>query len=301
MIGAVRQPQIWKKFRIFCVLGILSACSSLRLAPQEQAKTLDSSFLAMGARWQISVQNMPKSVEFSDLKTKVMALALLYENTFSDWSEESELRQLEIKGLHKKQIPSTLFWSGLELSQLAHKQTKKKFDITVGDRLWKVRKKVLGQDHLRMDDYDKSFYFTAPVKRLTFGGIVKGMALGDMAELLLRSGVESFRIDAGGGNIVESGMNGSQKNVPPGKTVVKFTSKSRLLKAGSQREAHVFDPANSLGESVKLQSRESIALTCETGDLSRTALRELGALSDAFSTALLLDSRLILPKNCGRL
>lgn len=300
MIGAMKQPQIWKKFRIFCVLGLLAGCSSFRLAPNEQPKTLDSSFLAMGARWQISVQNMPKSVDFSEIKTKVMALALLYENTFSGWSDDSELRRLEKNGLHKKQIPSTLFWAGLELSQMAYMKTNKNFDITVGDRLWKVRDKVLGQTHLRMEELDQSFYFTAPVKRLTFGGIAKGMALGDMAELLLRSGIKSFRIDAGGGNIVESALQEagkkSGKNISADEWGVKFTSKSRGMKAGSRDEFHIFDPKD-----AKVKVDRSIVITCETKDLSRKALRELGALSDALSTALLLDPELKLPLSCRKI
>ena len=283
----MRQAQICKYWIFFTMIVVLGGCSSYRLAPRQNPVVLEASFFSMGARWQLSTAGKVDAEQFQKLKTKLTGLALLYDKTFSDWSEQSELRMLEKKGLSEKQIPSSLFWKGLELSQKAHELSDGVFDITVGDKIWKVRNEVLGQRHLQMNFEKKSFYFSAPVERLSFGGIIKGMALGDMAEYLMRSGSFDFRIDAGGGNIVEfKKANG-----------VHFVSRSRLFKAGSNSEKHIFDSKN-LGIEVALNDKIQIEIMCDTTDYSIESLRRIGALSDAFSTAKLLDSSIELPGEC---
>ncbi len=285
MIGAMRQPQIYKILLIFFLAGQFLGCSSLRLAPQETPRALEASFFSMGTRWNFSTTGVSPE-KFQNLKAKLTALALLYEETFSDWSESSELRKLEKSGLGNKQVPSALFWDGLLLAKDAYLLSHEKFDITIGDVQWKLRKFPYGLKHLKVDTKEKSFSFSKPVKRLTFGGIAKGMALGDMAEMLLRSGIQEFRIDAGGGNIVEANRNGE----------LKFVSKSRIFASGSASEIHIFDPNSKM--SLRKNLDEQIELHCSGAEFSRGALMRLGALSDALSTALLLDKTIPMLAHC---
>lgn len=211
---------------------------------------------------------------------------MLHEKTFSDWSEDSELRMLEKRGLDQWQQIGPLFSLGLTFSQQAYERTNGAFDISVGDRQWlgALRSKGMGGLERRNVEGREEFRFANGVERLTFGGIAKGMALGDIAHFLKSEDIEDFSVDAGGGNIVQA----SSKNVV-------FLSRSRVAKSGSSSEAHVLSPKGS-----KLELNKSVEISCTLKWGDRPEMLRWGALIDAYSTALLVDQgrNWELPKEC---
>jgi hypothetical protein len=288
MIGDMMQELSAKKAGNFVGVGlfllglVVSGCSSLRLAPQTLPERQEASFLAMGTKWTVAMSGVPSKREFTVIKDKLISFALYYDMTFSGWTEESELRRLEKAGLDKTQSPSELFFEGLRLSQEAFGETGGVFDITVGAIQWRALPAAVGLSVLDIDLEKKSFRFRKDPKRLTFDGIAKGMALGEMAAYLIEQGVKGFVIDAGGGNLVERTSSGE----------LRFVSRSRVFKAGSDGDRHVWNPA----DARYVQEKSEIVCTVE--DTTRSRLIYWGALSDAFSTARLLSRDFQLPPIC---
>lgn len=286
------QAKTIKKFinhKILSICGAIhlliafSACSSIKLGPRTQPSSQEATFFAMGTRWTLSVSGMSSEISFVELKDKVISLAMLYDMTFSDWSSESELRKIELKGWggesHKV---SELMMEGLLLSQEAYQHTKGAFDITTGAISWKVSKFAVGQNLMILNPAALSVRFAKDPKRISFGGLAKGMSLGEMGSLLVNYKVQSFWIDAGGGNRL------SYENQK-----IKFDSYSRALKAGESKEKHIFSPK---GESLK---KETSHVICMSPTTRRSDLIRWGALSDAYSTAQLVSNDWVLPSECS--
>ncbi len=263
-------------------LGLVAAACSMRLAPQVSPQRQEASFLAMGTKWHVSMSGVPAKRDFVLLKDKLVSFALHYEMVFSDWSEESELRRLEKAGLSKTQSPSELFFEGLLLAQEAYGETGGVFDITVGAVQWKALPEAVGLASLQTNTEKKTFRFEKDPRRLTFNGLVKGMALGEMASYLISENVRMFTIDAGGGNLVERLSDGS----------LRFVSRSRVYRAGTEGERHVWHPRDAR------YARESSEISCRVDDKSRSVLIRWGALNDAFSTARLVSVDWQLPPIC---
>lgn len=259
----------------------LMGCS-MRLAPQTAPERQEASFLAMGSKWTVAMSGLPSRRDFAVLKDKIISFALHYDMTFSAWSEESELRRLERDGLDKTQSPSELFFEGLRLSQEAFSETDGVFDITVGAIQWKALPTAVGLSNLEFDVPKKTFRFKKDPKRLSFDGIVKGMALGEIASYLIEEDVKGFVIDAGGGNIVERTTSGE----------LRFISRSRVYKAGSNEDRHIWNPRDAR------YVQEKSEIVCTVDDVKRSTLIRVGALSDAFSTARLLSHDWQLPPIC---
>jgi hypothetical protein len=275
------KPQI---LIFFMGLSLLfGSCTSVRLAPVQEPVAQDAGFFAMGARWSFRAQGIPSNQDFMKLKDKITSFALLYEMTFSDWHDQSELRQIELRGwMSQKEFRiSELFVEGLLLSREAHVLTKGAFDITTGALSWNVLKRPVGLSQMKLDPDRQTVAFKQDPKRLSFGGLVKGMVLGEMASFLVERGVGSFWIDAGGGNQVihEAG-------------VTRFVSRSRIYKTQSKKELHIFSPTG------RKPLRESVEVECVSPSGLRSDLIRWGALSDAISTALLLDNSWALPSEC---
>jgi len=264
------------------LLSLAGTGCSMRLASQIPPQRQESSFLAMGTKWTVSMSGVPGRRDFTVLKDKLLSFALHYDMTFSAWSEESELRRLEKAGLEKTQSPSELFFEGLMLSQEAFGATDGVFDITVGAIQWKALPAAVGLSELEVDPRKKTFRFARDPRRLSFDGIVKGMALGEMATYLLEQNVKSFVIDAGGGNLVERLSSGE----------LRFVSRSRVYKAGSDEDRHIWHPK----DARYVQEKSEVVCTVE--EMRRSTLLRWGALSDAFSTARLLSRDWQLPPIC---
>ncbi|MEO5668822.1 MAG: FAD:protein FMN transferase [Bdellovibrionota bacterium] len=276
-----------KKIPVFLILGSTLASvffmgCSMRLASQEVPQRQEASFLAMGSKWTVAMSGVPSRGDFAVLKDKLISFALYYEMTFSSWSEESELRRLERDGLDKTQSPSELFFEGLRLSQEAFGYTGGVFDITVGAIEFKALPAAVGLSSLEVDPEKKTFRFKRDPKRLTFDGIVKGMALGEMASYLIEQNVKGFVIDAGGGNLVERTTAGQ----------LSFVSRSRIYKAGSNEDRHIWNPRDAR------YVKEKSEVVCKVDETKRSMLVRWGGLSDAFSKATLLSSDWQLPPIC---
>lgn len=250
--------------------------------------TFDWEFVSMGTVWKVSAQTS-KKLDYNKTERELSQILFSYDMTFSDWNKESELRKLESLGLTSWKTPSPLFLKGLRYSQKIFKQTAGTFDITVGCKVWKVCDKAVGLDQLHMDG--KKFQFKKDPKRLTFGGNIKGMAVGALAWYLYSHKIKSFYINAGGGNLAVRGHEW-QKQVPYLKRVTKqtlFISHSYPLQ---KNQRHIFDPKK------ESSSKKQVSLSCRVEPEKEENFLWQGATSDAWSTALSLNSKLNLPENC---
>lgn len=236
----------------------------------------------MGTVWTYVCRQVPTGLPLEPLKERLGQIAYQYDVTFSDWSDDSELRQIEKAGLTHESHPSTLFMKGLQYAQEAYERTGGAFDITVGAVLWKVKSRAVGMNHLKISG--EKFYFDQDPVRLTFGGIVKGMATGEMLFLLQQSGLRECTLNAGGGNGVISDEQG-----------VRFYSRSRIFQKTTKGEVqHIF----STGSAPLTTLRESAELECQSPSIKFSELQRWGALSDAFSKAVILRDDWIPPENC---
>lgn len=237
----------------------------------------------MGTYWSIDLSDPGVSYPREYLSQKIIGLVDLYDKTFSDWREDSELKALE-KNLTKFQKPTDLFIKGLEYSKLGYEKSKGEFDITVGAILWKQKKEKVGFDQLELNG--SKFRFKVDPIRLTFGGIAKGMAVGNLANWLYLKNIKNFRINGGDGNLALSGKNfkiGWEEEMQIGKikpNEVVFISRSNLLQNGRK---HIIGNA--------LRTTPVLAI-CNSPFEENKNWEKIGALSDAYSTALVLKSNL---------
>lgn len=237
----------------------------------------------MGTYWAIDLSEPATSFSREYFSQKIIGLVDLYDKTFSDWREDSELRSLE-KNLTNFQKPSKLFLKGLKYSLLSYKESKGNFDVTVGAVIWKERREKIGLDKLILKD--DGFKFKEDPKRLTFGGIVKGMAVGSLANWLFIKNIKNFRINAGDGNLVFSGKNfkvGWEEEIQTGTTKpneVTFLSRSNLMQNGRR---HIIGKTNKVSPVLAI---------CTSSFKDNQDWEKIGALSDAYSTSLILDEGL---------
>lgn len=238
----------------------------------------------MGTYWSIDLAEEGVSFSREYLSQKIIGLVDLYDKTFSDWREESELRILENKNLGHYQKPSELFLRGLEYSKLGYEKSKGEFDITVGAVLWKKRKEKVGFENLILDK--PGFRFKIDPQRLTFGGIVKGMAVGALSSWLYSQNIKNFRINAGDGNLSFSGKNfkegwiEEQQTGPIELSEIIFLSRSNLYQKG---RIHIIG---------KQRGPDSVKIACRSPQKSFKEWEKLGALSDVYSKSLILNPTL---------
>jgi ApbE family len=238
----------------------------------------------MGTYWSIDIAETGKSFPREYLSKKIIDLIDSYDRTFSDWREGSELKMLEKKDLRRYQKPSSLFLRGLEYSKLAYEKSEGEFDITVGAVLWKQRRKKVGLNNLVLDK--NGFYFKINPQRLTFGGIVKGMACGALSAWLYQQNITNFRINGGDGNLALSGKNFNEGwieeqqigKIEPSNVV--FLSRSNYIQ---NKRIHIIG---------KKRGPDSVIITCGSSQKKIKDWERMGALSDAYSTALVLNSAL---------
>ena len=113
--------------RFFYVFSIVFL-SSVSLAQYQDH--LDFSFVAMGTIWKINIGKHQKSFDTKQVKHHVIGLATQYDETFSTWSPQSELRHYETIGMQGLLCPSKLFLKGLQVAKKAYELTDTAFDIT---------------------------------------------------------------------------------------------------------------------------------------------------------------------------
>lgn len=296
------------------LLSCAHRAASSEARPDPTGHVLESRrvvWAAMGTVWTLDY-TAPRSIGFTDtaeLEETARELVYEYDIAFSDWDEESELRRLETRDLTRWQEPSELFLRGLKYSQEAFVQTNGAFDITIGAVQWKALKKPVGTDKLRIEG--RRFRFTKNPKRLTFGGIAKGMAVGAVVSGLLSKGLHDFRLDAGGGNLALAGFRDGQSepwpeaaayHLPDGQ--VWHISRSRTLAPrdtgddfdfeGHVRETqHIWDPHN-----VNRHLSAQVVIVC--GDPLDLAQERPAAFADVFSKVALVKPKFTMPAGCSR-
>lgn len=261
------------------LLAIAGACArggvkdNSRPAPAagEQAR-----WACMGAPWIVRAEPGLSGA----LRRSLERECRRYEMVFSDWSEDSELRRLEQGGLRGWHQASPLFIEGLRLADRAWRETSGAFDISMGAVIWKRSERATGLAGLRIEP--GRFRFREDPLRLSFGGIAKGMAVGALARILARDPlIESFSIDAGGGNAAEGD-----------RAAGRFTWISRsATKPGPA--AHILDPS---APAVAIDARS--ALRCFTAWSAADRAAEDSAMTDAWTTALVIRPSLAAPSGC---
>ncbi|MDC0255718.1 FAD:protein FMN transferase [Bacteriovoracales bacterium] len=268
--------------KVLIIVFILTLIGPLN---QLRAETSNFHLFSMGTLWKIDLYHPNKALKKEILKNILNKKLQKYDQTFSDWSPSSELRILE-KKMESWLTPSPLFMRGLEYSQEAFNHTQKKFDITIGSVLWKEAQKAVGLEKLQMrvKKGSKQFRFLTHPKRLTFGGIVKGMALGRLSQILIKHNIKNFRVDAGGGNISIMGQKNSlmawEEEIELGaltKDEIVFISRSKLTRPNGTK--HIFSRTKTK-KSKKFQS----VILCKSPTNRVTDWERLASISDALST-----------------
>ena len=130
----------------------------------------------------------------SKLEDKLIRIISNYDQTFSHWSSKSELSRLQDIGLDKTHCPSPLFVKGLALSAKFYSYSEGSFDIS-------HLTKEPSMHHLKWEKGGSCFSFKKRAVKLDFGGIVKGMCVGEVAQFLFLSGIKKFLINAGNGDL----------------------------------------------------------------------------------------------------
>jgi hypothetical protein len=249
------------------------------------------SFASMGTVWQIEARFPFLEQESVVVADRLTQIVLEYEITFSDWIDESELRRLEKQNLLNGHQASALFIRALLYSDEVHRLSKGAFNPAVGALMWKKAEKV-PQWNVEIDPVAKRFRFFVDPIRLSFGGIVKGMAVGALAEAVLALGAKDFVITAGGGNLAgyRQPIPAHSKNIVYDESAVWFLSRSRTKLPFDSTENHIFDPRTSFAILEK-----QVQVLCLNSNEKN--LPKLGAMNDAYSTALLVKY-FDLPEGC---
>ena len=280
-------------FSIIAILMSLTSYSSYR-------DHLDFSFVSMGTVWKVRIGSQKKSFDTKQVKYQLIETANRYDETFSSWSSKSELRSIERMGVDTLICPSSLFLKGLRLAQQAYELSNKKFDITLGGENKGLSLMGSPMESLRLKSQAKCFYFGRKVDSLTFAGLVKGMCLGKMATWLYEVGFKSFVINAGNGNIVIAGDEKKSSlaslELDTASRVIYFVSNSYTIQSHTKNSfQHIKDPTNPLAPLLS-----QTQLVCAADISSRKTWYEIGAISDALSTALSVDPNIVLPTYCAR-
>ncbi len=254
--------------------------------------TLSTSVPAMGTVFQIELRDAAVEALESSSAPQVMVSQIAQktltkiEGSLSDWSESSELRRLESMGLGRFQQASELFIKMLSLSLEASEQSAGVFDITVGDTLWLGLPSTQGTLKNLQIKNDR-FRFVRPPKRLTFGGIAKGYAVGQVFDEVSKLGFAVARVDGGGGNAVVDkrwlALNRPDIQIDSDRVILAF---SRTLQGPGQNR-HIINPLSSKA----LAADRQIAIACRYPsrfDKKRT-LAEASALVDASTKALIVN------------
>ena len=281
--------------RFFSILVILS-WGSLSLAKYQDH--LEFSFVAMGTIWKVSIGKHQKSFDTTHVKHHIIACATKYDQTFSSWSSQSELRHYETIGMARLLYPSNLFLKALRVSKKAYILTDTVFDITFLGKKSTFFKESSLMDSLVFSETGNGFYFQLPVTSLVFDGLVKGMSLGEISTWLQDVGLVHFVINAGNGNIALSGRDKEQLTrravSQQEMQEVYFVSNSYTLQSHPKQSIqHIQNPKD---PSLPLLSQTQ--LFCKGDRSNKTTWYEIGGLSDALSTAISIDPTITLPSYC---
>ena len=141
---------------------------------------------------------------------------------------------------------------------------------------------------------------------MDFGGIVKGMCLGDIAKIFFQNGIKNFVVNAGNGNMVFSGKYFYDKlKMPKGKKDLKYSSVFFLSQSAALQERNP-KKTNHIKDIKKISSKEIttnyfVRILCVSEPDQYSLWDKVGAFSDVYSTTLIINPDIKLPKNCFRI
>ena len=271
--------------KVLIIMFILTFLGPFKSLNAKENTTSEFHLFSMGTLWKIDLYHPKRAINKEMVKSILNKHLLNYDQTFSDWSPTSELRKLE-KGMTNWVTPTPLFMKGLEYSKEAFDLTQKKLDITIGSVLWKESLKPIGLENMRLRKMKKGkqFKFITHPKRLTFGGNVKGMALGKLSQVLRGLRIKNFRIDAGGGNLSVMGQKNSfmaweeEAFLGPLKgDEIAFVSRSKRTRPNGKK--HIF----SRSKKEEDKKKDKSVLFCKSKKNQIKNWERLASLSDAFS------------------
>jgi thiamine biosynthesis lipoprotein ApbE len=267
----------------WALLAFAGSCSTsrpLETPPPSEAFDL----VSMGTVWNFRIaQSEFNETTWWPLKEESQKILEKYDQTFSSWRKDSEVSKLgplkNISDPKSVNRVSELMREGLDFAAEAFTRTDGAFDIRTP-------------------------------RGLDFGGITKGHVLGELAWLFLKSHIENFAIDGGGGNQVLAGafrQQGPESEKPENSEedrVIQFRAASRAQQGDKQ---HIFDrtdPGRKIDGSVVIYCTMKLNknyLNTSTHEAFRQT-KLVGALSDAFTKALLIrGKRWALPNFCQEL
>src|SRR5436190_3049529 len=190
-----------------------------------QLKRFEFSNNKMGSSFNIIFYHTD-SAEAASLAIKCFLIVDSLNDTFSDYSSESEVGKLALQVNQTDIKVSDELFSMIIRSKDIWKRSGKTFDITIGalTQLWrkakkdnrfpseaeiKAAKQLTGFENLIINNQSKTISFTKKEMRLDFGGIVPGYAAQSVIDFLKTKNISIALADASGDIVVS--------DPPPGK------------------------------------------------------------------------------------
>ncbi len=247
----------------------------------------------------------PKPVDLQAVAREAMAVVHDFEARFSRFRPDSQISRVNAgASVRPVRVAPDVF----QLFQRAgriHERTHGTFDITVGPiaQVWGLYRKEgripteadrlealsrVGFQRLTLDPENNTVAFEVPGMHVDFGGIAKGYALDEAAELLRRFGVKHGLLSAGTSTLVSLGPPPGSKHwtirlrnpynnggfIELAATEGSMSTSGvyeKFVEIGGERYGHIVDPRTGKPVSGNV--------------VSATAIAPSGAESDALSTA----------------
>ncbi|MEZ6013521.1 MAG: FAD:protein FMN transferase [Planctomycetota bacterium] len=271
----------------------------------------------MGTTFRIVVDCDGVTQEVRDALEAAFAAVRTVEDWASDWSAESEARQVTARA--ERVAPGTpialssALWEHLAFALDVAARTEGAFDPTLGTltRLWRrsarlgelpsparlaEARAVAGYAHVALDPARPALSFDAPGVRLDLGGSAKGEALDRAFEVLSSRGFSRVLIDGGGDLRLgapprgEPGWRVELAPLGPGAGALRFTAAHCAIATSGDaqqsfaldgvRYGHILDPMTGLGLTAR-RAATVFAPDGRTADALATALVVRGAEGSA--------------------
>ena len=196
------------------------------------------------------------------------------DSLFSDYRADSEISRLSTDAVQEPRSVSPELWRVLSIATRWSARTDGAFDVTVGplSRLWRwsSRRGVLpdpdrladalrrvGFELLTLDARERTILLERPGMALDLGGIAKGFAADAALAELVRLGLPSALVDAGGDLALGAAPPGRDgwRVVTPQNVVLRLAdvavatsgAQHRYIEVAGVRYSHLVDPRTGLG------------------------------------------------------
>ena len=307
-----RNPeQIFRLTNMLCVwlLAWMVAVATPSGAADRQLERVRRAHYIMGTVFEIEAYGEDPAQTATAVE-EAFAVIRRADEIMSDYREDSELSRLNREGATGLVLLSPDLYAILRTSVHYARRTDSAFDVTVGPLVdaWRQaskrgrwldeleRGRVLsrvGYSHLSLDESQQAARFDRPGVRVDLGGIAKGWAVDQAAEILRQRGIERALISAGTSSIYALGA-------PPGETVWKIAirhplreddlltvvslrdqsvstsgSYEQTRKIAGKTVSHILDPRNGMPVGT-MWSSTVIAPTATESDALSTAAFVLG-------------------------